>query len=717
MKTRYPIKRLFVFFLVIFTATVSAASQGPTKARVENVTDDYFGTKVVDPYRWLEDMKSKEVQDWMREQADFANSYLVKLPMRDELFKRLTEVSSASSAVSNVRRCGNLFFYRRRGPDEPAFKLYVREGLNGIERVLVDPAKVINDGKRYSIGSWNPSFDGKYLSYSIAAGGSEDGELRIVDVATGRMLPDVIDRVRGNAGEWLPDGKSFVYTRLQKITPDSDQVDKNKNRRVYRHILGENADKDKAIFGNEVSPDIDIAPELGAYAETEPSWKFVIASINSGVTPESAFYVAATDDLGKTPVPWRKIASFEDKVSGVSVRGDDLYLTTFKNAPRFKVVRTRLSKPDLADAETIFSGGDAVVNYATAQPDALYVNSLDGGLFRIDRVDYKTRRAEPVPLPYPGAASIDATEMSMDGIYYSIVSWTKSSAHFKYDPKSKRSEPTNLVPPNPVDMSGVEFVNVKAKSHDGVEVPLVIIHKKGLKLDGKNPTLMDGYGAYGVENVSPFFFTSGLPWIEHGGIYVFTGVRGGGEYGEEWHLAGKGKTKPNTWKDFIACAEYLIKEGYTSSRHLAIAGGSAGGILISNSITTRPDLFRAAIIGVGVNNPLRLELTANGPPNVPELGSVTTEEGFNALLEMDGYHKVKNGVKYPAVMLTHGVNDTRVDAWMSAKMAARLQAATSSGKPVLLRLDYDAGHGLGSTKEQSNRETADIYAFLFDQLK
>jgi prolyl oligopeptidase len=228
---------------------------------------------------------------------------------------------------------------------------------------------------------------------------------------------------------------------------------------------------------------------------------------------------------------------------------------------------------------------------------------------------------------------------------------------------------------------------------------------------------MYGYGAYGIENTSPIFDTNSLPWLERGGIIVWTGIRGGGEYGEEWHLAGKQKTKPNTWKDFIACAEYLIAEKYTSPQHLGIKGISAGGILISNSIAERPELFAAAIIGVGMNNALRFETTANGPGNVPQFGTVKTEEGFKALLAMDGYHKIKDGVKYPAVLLTHGINDPRVDAWMSAKMAARLQAATASGKPVLLRVDYDAGHGIGSTTEQQNKQLADEFAFLFHQLR
>ncbi len=344
------------------------------------------------------------------------------------------------------------------------------------------------------------------------------------------------------------------------------------------------------------------------------------------------------------------------------------------------------------------------------------MQTLDGGTRKIYRVDYKTKKAEPIKLPYHGSASIVGSYTDMDGVFFNLNSWIRSPAHFVYDSKIKTATDTRLVPPIQIDMSGIEVINAKAKSHDGVMIPLVILHKKGIKRDGTNPTSMGGYGAYGVESTSPYFASGSLPWLERGGIVVWTGVRGGGEYGEERHLAGKGATKPNTWKDFIACAEYLIAEKYTSPQHLGIIGGSAGGILISNAITTRPDLFGAAISAVGLNNALLAETTANGVPNIPEFGTFKTEEGFKDLLAMDGYYKVKDGVKYPAVMLTHGINDPRVEPWMSAKMAARLQAATAGGKPVLLRIDYDAGHGIGSTKKQRNEENADIYAFLFQQL-
>ncbi len=712
---------LGVIFSAIFALQIFAQTAPPI-APVRNVTDEYFGQKIVDPYRWMEDMKSDEMQKWMKSQAVYADDYLQRLPMRDDILKRLNEASGANISVRDIRQSGNLFLYLRRAPDEQNFNLYVRDGLAGAERLLVNPNKISNDGKRYSINVWNASLDGKYIAYRMAAGGAENGEIRVVNVANGKDMNECIDRVRFGAGNWLPDGKSFLYNRLQKLPEGAPQTDKYQKSRVYLHVLGTDPDTDKAVFGFDVNLRIKFDQTLLPAVQTDANWNFALAMLESGVSPNKEFYVAPLETLNEKVVPWRKIVSFDDEVGsyqadGVAIHGDDLYLISYKNTPRYKVVRTILSKPDLLNTEIVFPSGEAVVTSFAAQRDALYVQTMDGGNYRIWRVDYKTKKAELLKLPYDGSASITANESSMDGIYFNMVSWTKSDSHFKYDPKTGTAAPTNLIPPNPVDMSGIEFINTRAKSYDGAMIPLVIIYKKGLKRDGTNPVLMDGYGAYGIENTSPYFFSEALPWLERGGVFVWTGIRGGGEYGEEWHMAGFQKAKPNTWKDFIACAEYLIAEKYTSPAHLGIRGGSAGGILISNTITTRPDLFAAAIDNVGLNDMLRFETTSNGIPNIPEFGSFKTDEGFKNLLAMDGYLKIKDGVNYPAVLLTTGINDPRVDPWMSAKMAARLQTASSAGKPVLLRVDYDAGHGFGSSKEQRNKQAADEYAFLFQQLK
>jgi prolyl oligopeptidase len=320
-----------------------------------------------------------------------------------------------------------------------------------------------------------------------------------------------------------------------------------------------------------------------------------------------------------------------------------------------------------------------------------------------------------VGLPFAGSVGELVTDPLQPGAWIKLESWNEPPRIYFADGKTGRLEATALLQPPQLDLLPVTVTRVKVKSHDGVSVPLSIVHRKGLKLDGARPTLLTGYGAYGLR-LDPRFNATWTAWLEQGGVMAVAHVRGGGEYGEEWHLAGRKATKPNTWKDFIACAEWLARNGYTDRAHLAGSGGSAGGITIGRAITERPELFSAAVSMVGAHDSLRAELTANGPPNIPEFGSTKTPEGFRALFEMSAYHHVRDATAYPAVLLTTGINDPRVDSWEPGKMAARLQAATASGKPVLLSVDFAGGHGLGSTRDQANDELADRYAFLLWQM-
>lgn len=701
--------------LFVFAANLFAQNQ-PPKAEVRSVTEDYFGVKVSDPYRWMEDLKADEMQKWMRGQADYTDAYLKKLPLRDEFLKRLNELDAAGTLVRNVRQRGDRYFYYKQAPNENNPKLFVRDGLGGAERLLVDADKYAVNGGQASISAFSPSPDGKLVSFLIALGGGEYGTIRVLDVATGKETGDMIENTRWDAGAWTQDGRAFSYVKFQTLPATAPPTEKLQKIQSVLHTLGTKTDADKPLFGYGVNPNIQLETEPIPSVYFPTKAKYAVANVNSGVSPNSDFYVAPMNSLGQTPIPWRKIISTTDEVAGIEEYGDYFYLLTYKNTPRYKMLRVKTANPDLTKAETVFEASEAVVEGWAAARDALYIGTLDGGLRRVFRVDYQTLKSSEIKAPYAASLSISSGSPERDGVLLSVDSWTKSAALFNYDPKTNKTADTKLVPPVQIDMSNIEVVNAKAKAPDGAMIPLVILHKKGLKLDGSNPVLMNGYGAYGIENTSPFFYTGALPWLERGGVIVFTGIRGGGEYGEEWHLAGKGKTKPNTWKDFISCAEYLIEKKYTSPKNLGIIGGSAGGVLISNSIAERPELFGAAISAVGMNNALRSETTANGVANIPEFGTFKTEEGFRNLLAMDGYLKIKDGVKYPAVLLTHGANDPRVEPWMSAKFAARLQAATTSGKPVLLRLDYDAGHGLGSSRKQRNEENADIYAFLSAQL-
>jgi prolyl oligopeptidase len=694
-----------------------AAVAAPPVAAVRPVTDEYFGVKVVDRYRYLEDLKNPEVVAWFKEQNDYTRAVLAKIPGRDVLLARIKTLDeSAPARVSDLRRLpGNRYFYQKRLASEDVAKLYTRDSLSGEERVLVDPARFMKSGgPHYVISYYAPSFDGSYVAVGISAAGSEDAVLHVIDTKTARETGDVIDRAQFGGGAWLPDGRSFLYNRLQKLTPASAPTDRYLNGRSYLHVLGTDPETDRMVFGIG-APNVKIDAADIPFTATLPGVPYVLGVIAHGVRNEQTLYVAPLASLSGHTIPWKLVCDVEDDITGFDVHGDDLYLISHHGASRFKVLRTKLSDPNVARATLVLPPGEAVVKNIAAASDALYVQLLDGGIGQLQRISYETGKADPIALPLEGALNLSATDLRVPGTLLDLTSWTKAGKIYAYDPSSKELTDTHLQPAgkfdNPTD---IESEEVKVKSWDGTLVPLSIVHKKGLKLDGSNPALLEGYGSYGI-TLDPFFDPKMLAWYELGGVFALAHVRGGGEYGEDWHLAGKLLTKPNTWKDFIACAEYLINQKYTATSHLAIEGGSAGGITIGRSITERPNLFAVAIDAVPMSDVVRSEFTPNGPPNIPEFGTVKDPDGFKALYEMSGYHHVQDGTPYPAVLLTTGFNDPRVVSWEPGKMTARLQAATSSSKPILLRVDYDAGHGIGSTKTQREAELADQWSFALWQ--
>jgi prolyl oligopeptidase len=445
-----------------------------------------------------------------------------------------------------------------------------------------------------------------------------------------------------------------------------------------------------------------------------PGSKFAIAGIFAGVQREITLYAAPLESVGKPDTPWVKICDTADKVKDFAVKGDHIYLLTYRDSPRFSVVRTPLAAPDFSHAATVVAGSEQVLFEISAARDGLYLVSRDGAVKRLKHLRWGTKDLREVKLPIEGAVGIMSASPVIDGAVVNLAAWTRAREIFAVDAAGKVTN-TGLQPLGrfdaPADLVATE---VRVKSHDGAMVPLSIVHKKGLLLDGNNPLLLTGYGAYGITS-EPGFFPTRLAWLERGGVFAVANVRGSGVYGQEWYKAGFKATKPNTWKDLIACAEYLIAQKYTTNTRLGILGGSAGGITVGRAMTERPDLFASVVPAVGVLDSVRAETTANGVPNIPEFGTVKKEDEFRALLAMSSYHHVQGDTKYPAVLLTHGVNDPRVDVWHSSKMAARLLAASTSGKPILLDLDYQSGHGIGDTKAQRQKQLTDHYAFLLWQ--
>lgn len=699
--------------LLCIGAAPALAQPAPPVAPLNPVSDTLYGTVVVDPYRWME-RGDTTFTGWLKAQASYTSSVLAGLPDRAALLARIRELDHAGAAVPAAQRFGGRYFYLKSEADADNRRLYVRDERTGAERLLVDLERLTAGGVHYSIDYFAPSLDGRYVAYGISPSGSEASVLHVIESATGKELGERIDRAQFVVTSWRRDGRSFYYNRLAEMAPGAPQSDKYLRSRAYLHTLGTDPERDVPVFGYGVSPRVKAAEtDVGLVFEAPASPLYVFGVLLHGVQSEGTIFVAPADSLAGAATPWRKLADVEDAVTIFDARGDDVYLLTHRDASRFKIIRTSLSRPNLAHATVVVPPGRQVLQNVGVASDALYVQGLDGGIGRLWRVPFGGR-PEPVALPFDGAIGFMFTNPELPGVLVQLQSWTKPPLWYTYDPAARRFADTKLVAPSPVDFSGVEAVEVQARSADGTMVPLSIVYKKGIALDGSHPTWLSGYGAHGT-TIDPYFTPTRLAWLERGGVFAYAHVRGGGEFGQDWYEGGKLLTKQHTIDDFLACAQYLVDHRYTSPARLAGEGTSAGGITIGGAITQRPELFGAALIRVGVSNALRFEFSENAVATM-EFGSVKTPEGFKALYAMDAYHHVKPGTPYPAVLLTAGATDPRVSPWQVAKMAARLQASTTSGKPVLLRVDYDAGHGLGSTKSQRDEELADEEAFLLWQL-
>ena len=710
---------IFMRALLVLTAAAFAvqAQDAPPRFPPNNVAETFYGTVVDDPYRALEDSGNPEVTAWAKAQAAYARATLDSIPGYAALKKRIAELDESTTAVIGSVRLdanGNLFFARRAATDN-TLKLYRRDAQSGAETLLVDPDDWQKEnGRPHAINYFAPSPDGQLVAVGVSAAGSEEASIYVVETATRKRIGEPINRAQYPRVSWRPDSRSFFYLREQELAPGMPATQKYQNERSYLHTVGKPVSADVLVAGPDVSPRMEVRPEYQPWVHADPGSRFAIAWVANGDQRDIALYAAPLVSVGRPGTPWVRVCDFTDKVTAYAVHGDDIYLLTYRDSPRFSVVRTSLTAPNFAKATTVVPASDRVLARIVAAKDALYLEARDGTLKRLMRRPWGAAGAVDVALPREGAAHLMAWRAERDGAIFGLTAWTRAQEIYVVDRAGKVAN-TRLQPLGAYDAPArLVATEVKVKSHDGALVPLSIIYRADIKLDGTNPVLLNGYGSYGITS-EPYYPPTRLAWLERGGVYAVANVRGSGVYGHDWYLAGKKENKPNTWKDLIACAEYLIAQKYTSKERLGILGGSAGGITVGRAMTERPDLFAAVVPVVGVLDAVRAELTANGVPNIPEFGTVKRENEFRALLAMSSYHQVKDGTAYPAVLLIHGVNDPRVEWWQSAKMAARLQAATSSGKPVLLDLDYDAGHGIGSTKVQRQRQAADYYSFLFWQ--
>lgn len=707
--------------LVMLGATLSAqharaqAVPKPPVARVAPVTDDYFGTKITDPYRWMESRPQPQFDAFLHGQDRHARAVLSRIPGRDALARDIDAVSGLLPRVHSVQLAGGRIFFLKRPAGAQIDRLVMANG-GGRETVLVDPSTLGTDGRHAEIDQFSPSPDGRLVVYGISVGGSENSTLHVIDTATLKLAPDSIDRAQFASVSWAPDNRSFFLDRLPASSATARPVDQYAHQVVYRHRLGDDPARDTPVLDSDHLPFPFQAAATFPSVIVVPGSDHALASVSNGVSPEMTLYATPLADLLAGHPDWKLVVTAADGVTDIAVRGDRIDLMTHKDAPRFRVLETGLSAPDFNAAKTVVPQGDGVLTAIDAARDALYFASRDGATFSLHRLGEGGVRADTIALPFAGSIAEGGlvTDPTRPGALVALESWVRPGRWLRFDPAAGTLADTHILPPFPRDLGAYQSTETFATAPDGTRVPLSIVSRRDVPHDGRRPTYLVGYGSYGI-SYDPAFNPSILPWLDRGGVYAVAHVRGGGEEGQDWHDAGKIETKQNTIRDFIAAGETLIAQHWTDRAHLGGEGTSAGGILIGGAITQRPDLFRAALIRVGATNTIREEYTAGGPANIPEFGTVKNKNQFPAMLAMDAYNNVRKGVDYPAVLLTGGAEDPRVTVWIPAKMTAKLQADTASGRPVLFRVEFDAGHGIGSTRKQRDDETADEFAFLLWQ--
>ena len=689
----------------------------PPLAPVAMVTETYFGKEVADPYRYMENVSDTTFMTWIKTQAAYSRKVLNSIPGRKDLLDKMWEFNkrNGTGAYRLIISDSDRYFYMKITPKDETGKLFFRDGFEGKESLLFDPQNYKKDTLQYTVNSLQPSIDGSKIAIEVAPNGSESSELLIINVSDGKLFPEKIDKCWYADVSWLPDGERFLYTRLNSA--DVFDMDRLLNAKTFLHTVGQSPYNDKEIFSRQKCPDLEIKEEElpMVYYDRE---NHLLYGMPLTVDRRIKMFMASADDLDKPTIHWKRIITEDDHVTNFVNGEGEMYLLTPKGAPNFKIIKISLKEPDLEKSEIVVpENKEAILEDFILTEDGLYYtvskNGVQQELYFLSKGENTARN-----LPLPTAAGrIDLSSKSIDSpdLWVNLSGWTSENLRYRYDFKRQKFTKEELFP----QMEYPEFNDliveeVMVPSHDGAEVPLSLIYDKNLKKDGNNPVMIFGYGAYGY-SMSPFFSPGYLLPTTKGAIFAIAHVRGGSELGENWYRAGFKTTKPNTWKDLIACTEYLIDKNYTSPKKVAIYSASAGGILIGRAMTERPDLFAVAIPEVGSMNSTRSEFSPNGPINVPEFGTVKDSVGFFSLYEMDAYQHIVDGEKYPATLITAGMNDPRVTVWEPAKFAARLQAANASDEPILFAVDFESGHGMGDTKTTYFESMADVASFFLWQ--
>jgi prolyl oligopeptidase len=675
---------------------------------VRPVKEVMHGVEVVDPYRWLEDGDSPEVKEWTARQNAFTEAFLARVPGRERIRQRLDELLRIGR-LSVAVPAGGRYFYTKRSGTQNQPVLYVRDGVQGQDRVLLDPNRLAEDGT-VALDWWYVSDDGKWLAYGLSEGGSEESTLYIRDVDRMQDLPERIPGTRACSVAWTPDASGFYYTRYPRVGEmirDRGQLrpatkdDTHYFRHVFFHRLGTDPAADRKIFGD--GRDKEDWPNV----ELSPDGKWLVVTVEQGWS-KSEVYIRPTSPAG---TPFRPVVEGVDALFAPIMRNDVLYLRTNLGAPRYRVFRLDPRQPQRESWVELIPEGPDVLDGLAAVGDRLVALYMVNASSRLRLFDTQGKLLRELPLPTLGSVTALGAQWNGREFFFDFSSFTVPPSVYRYDLASGESGLWQQMASD-IATSAYEVHQVRYPSKDGTPITMFLAHRQGLVRDGRNPTLLTGYGGFNVSE-TPFFGASLFLFLEHGGVLALPNLRGGGEYGEAWHQAGMLDRKQNVFDDFQAAARWLIAQGYTSPQRLAIMGGSNGGLLMGAMLTQCPELFRAVVCQVPLLDMLRYHRFRIARLWIPEYGDPDQPDAFRWLRAYSPYHNVRPGVAYPATLFTAAESDTRVDPLHARKMTALLQSATASDQPILLRLETKAGHGAGKPRSKILDELTDTWSFLF----
>src|SRR5580692_1104530 len=682
-----------------------ATDKKPAAAPVVPVVETLFGRRITDNYRYMEALDPATIE-WMKSQGTYTRSLLDSIRPLAQLKLDAEKFSASFGLIQGYVHFGTRGFYEERAPGSDNFDLMVSQGTRTRKIVDVAALRAANGGKPFAINYFLASPDGNKVAVGISEGGSEDASITVYDAGSGAKIGGPIDRGQFGATSWSDDSKLLYFIRLQKTPANAPPTDKYLNATADMWDL---KSEPVAILGASLGHGPALSPvEAPAIAISVGAPVAAALSIN-GVQNELAMWLAPAARVSDPKVTWTKFLTREDAVTNVDMRGAEIFLLSHKDAPTFKVLTVHAGQP-LASASTLVPPqADRVIEGIHAGADALYVLARHGAYSQLLRIPTGSTAVEEVQLPFRGHIDEAFTDPRTPGITLSLSSFITPPGEFVYHPANQAFTELKIGTRGDFAAADYSLSDLQAKAVDRALVPLSLMQPKSAK--GAQITIIEAYGSYGISEVADFSVRRAIA-LRQGITYGVCHVRGGGELGEQWRLGGKDANKHNTWGELIRCSEYLIARGVTTPAKLFILGGSAGGITMGRALTERPDLFAGVLDLVPAANTLRAEFTSGGPANIPEFGTITNAAGLANLYDMDTIQHIQKGTQYPAVMITTGLNDPRVAPWEPAKAAAALQASGSS-KPILLRIDEEAGHGIGSTKTQGDELSADSIAFVF----